>query len=78
MHQNAALCANGKEEMLVGSTPFSTIFSSINTLPHDKRLTFSKLKAFADEELNVPVCQYIEFIVHVVENIVGKGESAGS
>ena len=37
----------------------------INSLPNDKFLDWSKLKALADNKINV------------TENIVGKGENAG-
>ena len=33
-----------------------------------------KLKAVADDNLNMT--QMIEFVLHIVENIVGKGENA--
>ena len=35
----------------------------------------SKLKAFADEKINVN--QKLKFYIRRVENIVGKGENAG-
>ena len=46
-----------------------------NPLPDDKILTLFKLKAFANDNINV-----IEMIISVfdrVENILGKGENAG-
>ena len=42
-----------------------------NSLPDDKILALSKLKAFADNKINV--AQNIKFVFHKVENIAGKG-----
>ena len=44
-------------------------------LPNDKNLDLSKLKAFADDKINVT--HKLKFAVGRVENIVGKGENAG-
>ena len=44
-------------------------------LPNDKILDRSKLKAFADDKLNVN--EKLNFGLGKVENIVGKGENAG-
>ena len=41
-----------------------------NSLPNDKILNWSKLKAIADDKINATVFWWIE-------NIVGKGENAG-
>ena len=46
-----------------------------NPLPNGKILDQSKLKAFADDNLNV--YQKLKFALGRVENIVGKGENAG-
>ena len=46
-----------------------------NSLPDDKILHLSKLKAFSDDNLNV--YQKLKFALGRVENIVGKGENAG-
>ena len=46
-----------------------------NSLPDDKILDLSKLKAFSDDNLNV--YQKLKFALGRVENIVGKGENAG-
>ena len=51
------------------------IGSSINPLPNDKILDLSKLKAFADNNLNVN--QKLKFASGRAEKIVGKGENAG-
>ena len=48
---------------------------SLNHLPDDKVLGLPKLKAFADDKLNVT--QNIKFVFHRIENIVGKEENAG-
>ena len=47
----------------------------INPLPDDKILGLPKLKAFADEKLNVT--QDMKVVFHRIENIVGKEENAG-
>ena len=46
-----------------------------NSLPNDKNVDLSKLKAFADYESNVT--QKLKFALERVENIVGKVENAG-
>ena len=48
---------------------------NFNSLPNDKILDWSKLKAFADDKMNVN--QKLKFDTGRVENIVGKGEKAG-
>ena len=45
---------------------------AINTSPDDKVLALSKLKAFADDRLDVT--QNIMFVFHREEHIMGKGE----
>ena len=47
----------------------------LNSLSDDKILDLSKLKAFADVNLNIN--QKLKFALGRVENIVGKGENAG-
>ena len=42
---------------------------------YDKVLDWSKLKHFADEKIYVT--EKMEFVLEMVENIVGKGENAG-
>ena len=44
-------------------------------LPNDKILDMTKLKAFADDKINVP--QIMISVFDRVEDIVGKGENAG-
>ena len=48
---------------------------NFNSLPNDKILDSSKLKAFEDDKINVN--QNLKFDMGWVENIVGKGENAG-
>ena len=47
----------------------------LNSLPNDKTLDWSKLKAFAGNNLNVN--KKFQFALGRVENIVGKAENAG-
>ena len=47
-----------------------------NSLPNNKFWDWSKLKALADEKLNVT--EKLKYVLGRVENIVGKGENAGS
>ena len=49
---------------------FLTLF---NSLPNDKILDLSKLKALADNKINVT--EKLKIIFGTVENIVKKGES---
>ena len=48
---------------------------SLNSLPNNKILDWSKLEAFADTDLLV--AQMMIYVFDRVENIVGKGENAG-
>ena len=43
----------------------------VNSLPNNKILGQSKLKAFADNKINV--AEKLKFVLGRVENIVGKG-----
>ena len=47
----------------------------INSLPNDKSLDVTKLKAFAEDKLNV--ARMMISLLDRVENTVGKGENAG-
>ena len=47
----------------------------LNSLPNDKILEWSKLKAFEDGKMNET--EKLKFILGREENIVGKGENAG-
>ena len=44
-------------------------------LSNNKNLDWSKLKAFADDKIDVS--EKLKFVLGRVENIVGKGENAG-
>ena len=48
--------------------------STLNSLPNDKILDWSKFKAFADDKIKV--LKMIIFVLDRDENIVGKGENA--
>ena len=48
---------------------------NLNPLQNDKILDWSKLKAFADDKINV--AEMMISVSDSVENIVGKGENAG-
>ena len=48
---------------------------SVNSLPNDKILDWSKLKAFADDLIRV--MENLKFVLGRAESIVGKGENAG-
>ena len=48
----------------------------INSLPSDKFLNLSKLKAFGDDKINVT--EKLKIVFARVEIIVGKGENAGN
>ena len=48
---------------------------AINSLPNNKILDWSKLKALADDKINV--AQKLKFVSGRIENIVGKGENVG-
>ena len=50
--------------------------SCVNSLPNDKILALSKLKAFANDKFNVT--KMMISVSYWVENIVGKGENAGN
>ena len=50
--------------------------TDFNSLPNDRILDWSKLKAFADDKINVT--EKLKFVFERVENIVGKGENAGN
>ena len=50
-------------------------FLCINSLSNDKILDCSKLKAFAEDKINVT--KELKFVVGWEGNIVGKGEDAG-
>ena len=47
----------------------------LNSLPNDNLVDLFKLKAFADDKINVS--EQLKFLLGRVENIVGKGGNAG-
>ena len=47
----------------------------LNSLPNNKILDWSKLKAYADDKINVT--EKLKFVIGSLENNVGKGENAG-
>ena len=51
------------------------LYIYINSLPHNKFLDLSKLKAFADYKLDL--AEKLKTVLERVENIVGKRENAG-
>ena len=46
-----------------------------NSLPNDKIIDMTKLKALADDKLNI--AKMMISLVYKVENTMGKGENAG-
>ena len=48
--------------------------TQFNSLPNNKILDWSKLKAFADDNINMT--QKLKYVLERLENIVGKGENA--
>ena len=51
------------------------IIYRFNSLPNYKFLDWSKMKPFAEDEINL--AEKLKFVLGKVENIVGKGENAG-
>ena len=60
---------------MVGDHEKDRISTNCNSLPNDKILEYSKLKALADDK--IIVTQKFEFVLGRVENIEEKGENAG-
>ena len=48
--------------------------AAFNSLPSNNFLDMTKLKAFADNKINVT--KQLKFVLEGIENSVGKGESA--
>ena len=48
---------------------------NVNSLPNNKFLDWSELKAFVDDKKKVT--DEIKFVLEMLENFVGKGENAG-
>ena len=53
----------------------SAILAAFNSLPNDQILDVTKLKAFADDKINV--AQMLLSVFDKIENVVGEGENAG-
>ena len=66
---------SGKVSAHVSLRNLCKMFASFNSLPNDKILDWSRLKALADDKINVT--EKLKFVLRRVENIVGKGENAG-
>ena len=58
-----------------GASKGVIVWEWVNSLPNNKILYCSKLKAFADNKINVT--EKSKFALERVVNIVGKGENAG-
>ena len=58
-----------------GDTFSSQCCKSVNSLPNNKKLDLSKLKAFADDILKI--IKMMISLLDRVENNVGKGENVG-
>ena len=52
------------------------LMAKCNFLPNDKILDLSKFKELADYKLDAS--KKLKFVLGMVENILGKGENAGS
>ena len=59
----------------LGYLNLKTVSEKVNSLPNDKILDWSKLKAFADDEINV--INKLKFVSERIESILGKRENAG-
>ena len=66
----SSICGRGPRSCSLEESPEYSIWSFVNSLPDDKILDWFKLKAFADENFSISICD-------MVENIVRKGENAG-
>ena len=75
-HEADALTNRPPRWSIMLSTQPQTNPRSLNSLPNDKTLDVTKLKAFADDKINVT--QMMIPVFDRVENIVGKGENAGN
>ena len=64
------------QKMLVSRFFFIYQQFSFNSLQNDKFLDWSKLKASADNKINVT--ENLKIVLGQVENIVEKGENAGN
>ena len=53
----------------------SIVWKLVHSLPNNKFLEWSKLKAFADDKIKV--AEKLKFVLDKVENIAGRGENTG-
>ena len=60
---------------VIGASLFQKSAHSLNPLPDDKIIDWSKLKAFADD--SIKLAKMMIFVLDRIENIVGKGENTG-
>ena len=67
--------ASGFKSWLAEKKKYLLTRNIFNSLPNVKILDRSKLKAFAEDKINVT--EILKFVLERVENIVGKGENAG-
>ena len=49
---------------------------TVNSLPNDETSDWSKMKAFADDKINVS--KNLRSVLERIQNIVGKGENVGN
>ena len=68
-------CKLNLHTLLPGATGHIYLRYTINSLPNDKILDWSKLQALADDNINL--AEKLKFVLERVENIAGKGENAG-
>ena len=64
-----------KKSGLCDKVSLTSTFSLVNSLPNNKILDWSKLKALADYKIKVT--ENFKIILGKVESIVRKGENAG-
>ena len=74
-HQFIPLFQQCLKKALGSQVYHQTLFCTVLTLPNDKIVDWSKLKAFADDKINVN--EELKFGLGRLEYIVGKGENAG-
>ena len=74
VRQYEALCGNGS--ILLTAFAYRKNVVWLTSIPNDKFLDWSNLKAFADDKI-IMIEKVKEILLVRVENIVGKGENAG-
>ena len=68
-------CSLFKRLVLQTRKKSELVWERVNSLPNNKILNLSKLKAFADNKINVT--EKLKLLLEMVENIMKKGENAG-